>query len=250
MAQNYNLTEVQTKEVATFLPEEMQDLLAESALMELREANKVPFTPVEDAEALDRLIFATRKKLNYLLSIDVTAQLREDLEKFAEVETEEGKSKRVALINSVNPALQDIIKIERLIAGAIKSYQSILTEALKNKRLLSGQMFGSRLAHSSQVSRMKRVRQISVTGNDLLKEFEEKKISPSDEMQPLFQPPPAPSQNVIELFPSDVKKEEVPSFEPYVDIPAFKAPAEAQVAKPDPVKELKSKLYCSSYYED
>lgn len=234
-------TETQTQEVMSMLPEELADLLSEKALEELHEANKVPFTPVQDAAKLDQTIANIQKKLNYLISVDVEQALKKDLEGFAKLEDETGKTRDVALINQVSPSFEVIMALEGQISNAVARYQKLLLDSLKAKRLLSGQMFGTRLAHTAQVSRMKRVRQITVTGNDLLKEFAPgSQVNPKIEMEPV--------QKVVELFPKEEPIEV--NFEPLPDTLPFQV-GEPSVYKVVEKEETKSKdeddIYCSSY---
>ena len=235
MTDQLQATETSTQEVMSLLPEEIADLLSEQALAELEEAKKVPFTPVEDAEKLDLLINSIQKKLIALLSIDVGSELKKDLEGFAKVEDEDGETRDVALINQVNPPLDAILAIEAKISAAISRYQKSLLDCMKIKRLLSGQMFGTRLAHSAQVSRMKRVRQITVTGKDLLNEFTNSQVNPKLEMEP--------AKQVIELFPKQSYEVVETTFEPLPDILPYQ-----DSAKPTKTKvEDKDDIYCSTY---
>lgn len=244
MTNHYQATETETKEVMDLLPEEIADLLSEQALAELQEAKKVPFTPVEDAAKLDALINSIQKKLLALLSLDIDLELKRNLEGFAELENESGETNPIALLHHVTPPLETIIAIEAKVSAAISRYQKSLVECLKMKRMLSGQMFGTRLAHSAQVSRMKRVRQITVTGHDLLNELTAGGTNPRLEMEPVL------TSNVIEIFPKATS--ESPTFEPIKDTLPFEAalsPKQPEQSKP-PAKKIQKPeegLYCSSY---
>lgn len=230
-------TQTETREIVatTLLPEEIQDILAEQALEELNEAKKVKFTPVEDAAKLDQLIAHTQSKLNMLLELDVADLLKSDLQSFANLERGDGSTEKIALINQMQVTLHDRIKIEDKIASSVKRYQSILVEAMKAKRLLSGQMFGTRLSHSAQVSRMKRVRQITLTGTDMMKEFTNTAITPKQEMEVIEKP----KQNVIELFPAT----EPQTFDPLPDLQPFEQAIEPEQKAEKEVVDS----YCSSY---
>lgn len=243
MTNQIQATETETQEVMDLLPEEIQDLLASQAMAELEEAKKVPFTPVADAAKLDAIIESVQKKLMRLLTIDVHEELKKDLSGFAQIESEDGETRPVALIDQVNPPLDAIIAIENKISAAIARYQKTLADCMKIKRLLSGQMFGTRLAHSAQVSRMKRVRQITVTGNDLLKEFATGNVNPKIEMEPIKAP------EIIELFPTTTASE--PTFEPITDSLPYESSLAAQTVEKPKVEKNKPKedddIYCSSY---
>lgn len=249
MTNQFQATETETKEVLALVTEEIQDLLSELALGELSEAQKVPFTPVQDAEKLDQVIAEVQRKLVALLTLDVSQGLKEDLEGFAKLEGEDGETKDIALINKVNPPLDAIISIEAKISTAIARYQKTLLDCLKMKRLLSGQMFGTRMAHTAQVSRMKRVRQITVTGNDLLKEFANgAQVNPKLEMEPIQQ------AKVIDLFPTETKNGE-PTFEPLSDPLPFENVAQKvfpkneinKVQEKPKSKAPEDERYCSTY---
>lgn len=241
MSNQIQATETETKEVLALVSEEIQDLLAEQAMAELEEAKKVPFTPVQDAEKLDQIISSVQEKLMKLLTLDVSQELKADLEGFAQLEGEDGETKPIALINKVNPPLDAVISIEAKVSAAISRYQKTLAECLKLKRLLSGQMFGTRMAHTAQVARMKRVRQITVTGNDLLKEFSQgAQINPKIEMETASKP-----TQVIDMFPTQAMND-VPTFEPLPDTLPFEQPIQKS-SDTKPKKDETDEVYCSTY---
>lgn len=238
-------TETQIKEVESLLPAEIQDYLAEQAFKELKEAAEVPFTPVEDSAKLQYLINATEKKIRMLMSIDVQAQIEKDLQQLVTLQTEDGETKPVTLLERTTPTLGEILKLEERIASAISKYQKVLTEALHKRRLLSGQMFGTRMAHSSQISRVKRIRQVSLTGVDLMKQLQQGNTAlTANQEVPLIT-----NGNVIDITP----EETTPNFEPRKDPLPFETIIEAQIVEPKkqaPKVVSPESLLCGNYDED
>lgn len=254
MTNKIEATETTTHEVVDLLPEEVQDFLAEQALKELKEAILVPFTPVEDAKKLDRVIEATERKLKMLLELDVAQIMKQDLEGFAQLQKDDDTTEDIALINRVHPPLQEILQAENAISASISRYQKILSDCLKQRRLLSGQMFGTRMAHSAQVSRMKRVRQIQVTGNDLLKELGtgvNQEINPKQELQRI-EHQESKSKNIVELFseePIDAMFEPLTDTLPFEQVAKKVYPENKQdkIQKEPTKKDNGDERYCSSY---
>lgn len=253
----FQATETHTKEVEDLLPEEIQDMLSERALAEIKAANEVAFNPVEDARKLDELIELTQGKINKLMRLDIAEEMRTNLEGIAQLETEDGEMKPITLLNSTNPSLQEIMKMEDRVSAMINRYQKVLTDAMKQKRLLSGQMYGSRFSHSSQVSRMKRVRQITVTGNDLMKKLEAaaQPLTAGTEVERIEQTV-EPPKNVFELFPANGTHTAIdvtPNFDPRPDMLPLEASIETTtrpIEQKPPQQPKQTDLYCSSYEDD
>lgn len=234
-----------TQDAQSLLPEEIQDLLAEQALAEINEAKKVPFNPLTDAEMLDELIAVTQKKIRYLSTIDVREEFEAARNTTANVKGDDGQTREISLVMNPEPVgIDTILKTEDKVAQALKRYQSMLTDCLKQKRLLSGQMYGTRMAHTSQVSRMKRVRSISLSGNDLMKQLSAGKtnLSPETDMQRI--PERTEKSNVIDLFPAGADIFDA-SFEPFPDV----LPLEVVAVKPMPETVDENGL-CSSWEDD
>ena len=202
MTDQFIAQETTTHEAISLLPEEIQDLLAEQALSELNKAKAVPFNPVGDAEKLDLIIEHTQAKIEKLFAIDVELKLLAEAETEAEVEKPDGEVEKIKLLNKPKADLFEVMAIEAKVAAAIRGYQTTLLNTMKAKRLLSGQLYGTRLAHQAQISRVKRVRQVSLNGRDLMQSFSQgatrSSISLGQEMERL--PTPAVT-NVVELFP-------------------------------------------------
>ena len=255
---NIHAEETIEREVETLLPEELQDILATQALEELNEAKKVPFTPQQDAKKLENLIEQTQKKIDYLMSLCVVDLLQQESTTPAKIEDEDGEIREITLVEGGKVSLHDIVRLENTIASAIKRYESVLSNAMKQRRLLSGQMYGTRLSHSAQISRMKRIRKISLTGEELQKQLGH---SMRDHFTSKTEIPKTDAKKgeVIDLFPKE-QEGGIPTFEPYPDTLPFEQQITSQVAPQhtqSPEKQERKKqssdnkkdsdLYCSSY---
>lgn len=169
MSEDQTLEHVQAHDYISFVSQDIADELANQGLEEIRKAKEVGFNPVDDAKKLQAVIDYAAKKIEELSNISVEQFLEQESQVEAQLKRE--NTTEPIILQNEKPGLASRIAGEYGIAKTMNLYAKLMASTMKEKRLLAGQLYGSRMAHNSQVGRMRSVKSVKLTGKDLLDEF-------------------------------------------------------------------------------
>lgn len=152
-------------EELTELSQNMAVLSAKQAYNQLIQTSDVPFTPVEDAKKLENIIDAVSAKIDKLTALNIDEEVRKSLTRHVTVEDENGE-RQVEVVPDDGWFLT-ITEAEKTVASTLKTYTDILTKAMKEKRLLSGQLYGSQVQQGAYIPRIVSMRKAMFTNPNL-----------------------------------------------------------------------------------
>lgn len=170
-------TQSEVRETMDLVPQEIVELITDVQLEELTETRKIEFKPVEEVATLDDIIEFSKSKLEQLKKVDVN----QPIEKV--IIDSDGTAHTISVQKTVSQLLAE----ETQIAGLIDRYKKILATSMKERRMLSGQMYGPRNTQLGQVSKATRTKSARLTGDGLMANLRGIGLNPSQEMEKVEQ---------------------------------------------------------------
>lgn len=203
MEKRIEMEQTETQETYSMVPQEISDLLEDRSLVQVRSIEDIAFTPDRDAAITQEIADIAAMKIRHLGSIDVMALLTEESSQKVLLDTEdESDSERIVTLQSSLPKLEDVIRVEGMISKAISNYSKVVQTSLKERRMLSGHLYGSLLLQTNQMSRITKTSRVSAS--QLLQNIGQRSsaLSPMQDMLPIedatYESLPEPSKTARE----------------------------------------------------
>lgn len=171
-------------------------LSSKTALTTLQKATTIEFNPAEDVEVADNLLEKTISKFNQVATINVVDRLEEE---YKDILIGLGDDEVSAKLVPTKSAFMQELVAEKAVATTLKLYADIITKLLKEKRMLSGQAYGSQAQQTSSVPRLIQIRKSMMklqNGNNATLTIPVNELNPKKAVMPTI---PAPS----DTFPKD-----------------------------------------------
>lgn len=221
--------------------QQVAELMADKALSELIEAGGVTFDPKQEAAELDAIKAAALFRLNQVATINVQQLLTEQRQRRAQLVR--GESSEEVILDEGEPELKEILALEKDLSKILDTYSSTIQSCMKEKRLLSGQLYGAQGSQGQNLSRAATMQKIVARGSKGLEALSRSGalgFTPNEEMELAEQakvPKPRLTQEV--KLPDYAP---APNFDPVVEVLGA-SPVKAPIIPIDDDEDV----YCEEY---